>query len=227
MRTDLRALTSSTLADGDRLPSERELATRYEVNRLTVRRAIDALVAEGLVVRRQGAGSFVSRATRTRSLESSFFSAEVRARGHRPGSASVSVSTVAADARLSAVLSVPPSTPLAAVMRLRTIDDVPTAIDHAWIPAHLVPNLNLGAEESLFETLCTRYHLVVEKIDETVSASVLEPRSARMLRSVSMMPALFITKVMRGTSGDPLAYCETLLRGDKYTYRNTVVRKGV
>ena len=227
LREALIELVTHELADGARLPSERELATTYGVNRLTVRRAIDALVTEGLVRRRQGAGSFVSRASRSRSLITSSFTGEARARGLQPGNAQVSISTVSADARMSTFLEVPPGTELRTIMRLRTIARAPIAIDQTWIRRDLVEDLtSLDRDASLLQTLLSRYELPIDQIDETVSASVLDRRSAQMLRTLAMMPALLVAKTMRSHDGTPIAYCETLLRGDRYKYHNTITRKG-
>lgn len=227
LRHALVDLVTNTLDDGARLPSERELATTYQVNRLTVRRAIDALAAEGLVRRRQGAGTFVTRTQRSRGLSTCSFSAEARARGLEPGNAQVSITTVHADSRMSTLLEVPPGTQLRAIMRLRTIGRTPIALSHAWIRRELVDNLtSLERSASLLDILLETYRLPITQIDETVAASVLDRRAAQMLRTVAMMPALLLSRTMRGPDGVPLVYTETLLRGDRYKYHHTIMKKG-
>lgn len=223
LREALERLTGSELPDGARLPSERELATTYGVNRLTVRRAIDALVAQGLVIRRQGAGSFVRRQPATRALACACFTAETTARGGVAGNAQVSITLTRADARLATLLQVPPGAPVRTIMRLRTINRAPAGINQAWIADELVPDLTaLGREDSLLDVLMRRYHLPITQVDEVVSASVLDRRAAQMLRTLAMMPALQVTRTMRDREGRALAQSDTLVRADRYTYRNTV-----
>ena len=168
----------------------------------------------------------MSRGARSRSLMTSSFTAEMRAHGLEPGNAQVSISTVVADTHMSTLLAVPPGTELQAITRLRTLSRSPVAINQTWIRRELVEDLtSLGRDASLLETLLHRYQLPISQIDETVSASVLDRRSAQMLQTSALMPALLMAKTMRSHDGTPLAYSETLLRGDRYKYHNTIMRR--
>src|SRR6202789_3052661 len=81
-----RAIDSRVLGPDDALPSERDLATDFAVSRITVRKALDGLVSDGLLVRRQGSGNFVSaRVDKNFALLTSF-SEDMRARGRTPHS---------------------------------------------------------------------------------------------------------------------------------------------
>ena len=66
------AMERRLLGPDDALPAERDLATEFSVSRITVRKAIDGLVNEGLLVRRQGSGTFVVRACREEFLQADF-----------------------------------------------------------------------------------------------------------------------------------------------------------
>ena len=85
LRARLRELIAVS-APGDRLPSERELSLRWGVARMTVRHAMDALVAEGLVERRHGSGTFVLPRTPLRFLGLTSFTQDMRDRGLEPAS---------------------------------------------------------------------------------------------------------------------------------------------
>src|SRR5260370_22017727 len=81
-----KAIDSRILGRDDALPSERDLAADFEVSRITVRKALDGLVADGLLVRRQGAGNFVSARVDKNFAMLTSFSEDMRARGRTPHS---------------------------------------------------------------------------------------------------------------------------------------------
>ena len=88
-RQEVRALLRELIANakpGDRLPSERELSLRWNAARMTVRNATDALVHEGLVVRRHGSGTYVLPPPVVRFLGMTSFSQDMRDRGLVPSS---------------------------------------------------------------------------------------------------------------------------------------------
>src|SRR6202167_6691211 len=81
-----KAIDSRLLGPDDALPSERDLAADFAVSRITVRKALDGLVADGLLVRRQGAGNFVSARVEKNFATLTSFSEDMRARGRTPRS---------------------------------------------------------------------------------------------------------------------------------------------
>jgi GntR family transcriptional regulator len=81
-----KAIDSRLLGPDDALPSERDLAADFAVSRITVRKALDGLVADGLLVRRQGAGNFVSARVDKNFAMLTSFSEDMRARGRTPRS---------------------------------------------------------------------------------------------------------------------------------------------
>jgi GntR family transcriptional regulator len=81
-----KAIESQLLAPEDALPAERDLAAEFNVSRITVRKALDGLVSEGLLVRRQGSGNFVSTRVQKNFAKLTSFSEDMRARGRSPRS---------------------------------------------------------------------------------------------------------------------------------------------
>src|SRR5207245_9483639 len=80
------AIERRALSPNDALPPEREMAAGLRISRITVRKAIDGLVEEGLLVRRQGAGNFVSARIEKNFSKLTSFSEDMRARGRTPHS---------------------------------------------------------------------------------------------------------------------------------------------
>src|SRR5881227_1540693 len=97
------------LGVGDAIPSERQLSGDLGFSRLTVRAALDELVREGYLERRRGSGTFVREPKIAQELTMTSFSEDMRRRGLRPASRTLSLTTTLAGARLGRLLTVSPS----------------------------------------------------------------------------------------------------------------------
>ncbi len=128
-----KAIDSRILGPDDALPSERDLAADFAVSRITVRKAIDGLVADGLLVRRQGSGNFVSARVDKNFAKLTSFSEDMRARGRTPRSVWMrrAVGTVTPEEALELRMS--PGTPVFRFARIRYADDAPMALEYATI----------------------------------------------------------------------------------------------
>src|SRR3989454_5729014 len=97
------------LGVGEAIPSERQLSADLGVSRLTVRAALDDLAREGYLVRRRGAGTFVSEPKIAQELTMTSFTDDMRSRGLRPASETLELRVSPAGARLGRLLRVSPS----------------------------------------------------------------------------------------------------------------------
>ncbi|MDE1950697.1 MAG: GntR family transcriptional regulator, partial [Burkholderiales bacterium] len=138
----LRALAAG-LEVGERLPSENELAQELAVSRFTVARALEELARDGLVVRRQGAGTFVAPPALKRSAGAmQSFTRAVRASGHESASRLLGFGPVP----WRHGLPFDRSESLVAVQRLRLVDGAPGAWHAATLPASVAAAIGLDAE---------------------------------------------------------------------------------
>src|SRR5256885_6822197 len=129
------------LGVGDAIPSERQLSADLGVSRVTVRAALDELVREGFLVRRRGAGTFVSEPKIAQELTMTSFTDDIRRRGMSPGSKTLDLQIVPAGARLGRLLHVSPSEPVVVAKRLRLADRETMAIETLHVRESLVPGL--------------------------------------------------------------------------------------
>ena len=113
------------------VPSERELAARYGLSRMTARQAIEHLVSEGKLYRVQGRGTFVARPKIVMPLRLTSFSEDMRARGMIPGARDLGRRSIEAPAAVARELGVEAGAPIYVVERLRTADGVPMALE--WL----------------------------------------------------------------------------------------------
>jgi GntR family transcriptional regulator, phosphonate transport system regulatory protein len=129
---------------GERLASEAELAEAYAVNRHTVRRAIQALAAEGLLRAERGRGTFVNApmpklvypvGPRTR------FSENVVAHGLKPGGQLIRAELMRADAGVAALLELPAGSPVHKLERLHVANGIPLSLTTSYFPADRFPGI--------------------------------------------------------------------------------------
>src|SRR5437588_4732271 len=164
----------SELGVGAAIPSERRLSTDFGVSRLTVRAALDELVREGYLVRRHGAGTFVSQPKIAQQLTLTSFSDDMRRRGMVPGSRTVDLQEIHAGAELGRALNVSPDEYVLRVRRLRLADGEPMAIETLHVPASVAPGLTPAMLEnaSFYELLERRYGILVASGVQSIEPTV-------------------------------------------------------
>ncbi len=126
--------------------------TDFKVSRITVRKAIDGLVSEGLLMRRQGSGTFVRARVEKNFSKLSSFSEDMRARGRNPRSVWLRKSSGTVTPEESLTLRASPGTPVYRFHRIRFADDAPMALEYATILAFCLPSVD-AVESSLYAAL--------------------------------------------------------------------------
>jgi len=222
--TQLRSIMEDlieTLKPGDPLPSERELAERYGVARMTVRAEITRLAAEGMVERVQGRGTFVAEARVAQAATLSSFTEDMRARGLTAGSQVLGQGTEPADELVAARLGLEPGALVVRVRRVRTADGEPMALEEAFLAAERFGAL---AEEdldgrSLFTVLEERFGARFPSADQQVVAVEIVGEDANLLRVAPGRAGLKFHTILLDADERPLAYAWSLFRGDRYEIR--------
>jgi len=206
------------LRPGDPLPSERELAERYDVARMTVRGELNRLAGQGLVERVQGRGTFVAEGRVAQAATLSSFTEDMRARGHRAGARMLSRDVIEAGDALATRLAVPPATPVVRVRRLRTADDEPMAVEEAFLPVARFPGLHEAELEdgSLFELLEERWGARLTAAEQRVFSVEIVGEDANLLHVAPGRAGLLFRTILLGDDELPLGYAWSLFRGDRY-----------
>jgi GntR family transcriptional regulator len=206
---------------GDPLPSERELAERYDVARMTVRAEITRLAAEGMVERIQGRGTFVAEGRVAQAATLSSFTEDMRARGLNPGSRVLDQGVVAADDLVAVALGIEPGAEVVRVRRVRSADGEPMALEEAFLPAARFASLAADDLEgaSLFEVLETRFGARFPVADQRVVAVEIVGEDANLLRVAPGRAGLKFHTILIDEDERPLAYAWSLFRGDRYEIR--------
>lgn len=216
----------NALQPGTMLPSERAIAERYGVARMTVRQELERLVAKGLIYRVQGRGTFVAEPKFAQSERLTSFSEDMRARGMAPGSKVLSQSLEAAPDIVARILEIEPQTPALRIDRVRTADGRPMAYEHAFLPADRFPGLedeNLE-DASLYELMARRWNVSLRDAEQTVAAVSLSEDEAELLQVPVGQPAFLIQRITRDSEGRVVEYVRSLYRGDRYEVRTHLDR---
>jgi GntR family transcriptional regulator len=206
------------LSVGDAIPSERQLSADLGVSRLTVRAALDELVREGYLVRRRGAGTFVSEPKIAQELTMTSFTEDMRRRGFSPASRTLELHTVPAGARLGRLLHVSPSEPIMVAKRLRLADRETMAIETLHVRQALIPGLTARDLErhSFYELLEERYAIEIVRGTQTVEPTVTGEEESSALGVPLHSPAFLFERITRSGSDEIVEYVRSVYRGDRY-----------
>lgn len=208
----------STLSPGEPLPVERDLARDFGVARMTLRRAVDALVSESRLIRRQGSGTFVAAPKVTQRLTATSFSADMRARGLRPDSHTLFARQSPAGVMLSSLLEVPPHSSVLHVRRLRLADDLPMAVEDLHVPCDIAPGLTGSDLEgtSFYDLLANRWGTPIASGTQTVEPCLTSPAEAADLCVEPGSPAFLFERTSRTNDGRIAEFVRSIYRGDRY-----------
>jgi GntR family transcriptional regulator len=168
----------------DRLPSERELSTRFDVSRMTVRQALLDLVRDGAIYARVGKGTFVAAPKIDQQLRTlTSFSQDVRSRGGEPTSRVLEARETVASPEVAAALRLATGAPVLVLSRLRLADGVPLAIETTNLPLALCPDLfhdHNFAVESLYQVLRSDYGIEPAQGEQVIEAGLASPREVEV-----------------------------------------------
>lgn len=198
------------------LPGERVMVEGLAVSRVTVRKAIDELVSEGLLVRRHGAKTTVAQRLEKTLSKLTGFSEETRARGMEPGTRWLSRATVLPSSMEAMALALSPGEKVVRLQRVRLADDHAIAIERAAVPAAILSSGDLVGD-SLYEALRRLGAAPVRGI-QRIRAGGLTSRDAELLGSKSGTPVLIIERRCFLDDGRPVEFTETRYLGEYFDF---------
>jgi GntR family transcriptional regulator len=210
------AIENRILGPEDALPPERDLAEELTVSRITVRKAIDGLVEEGLLVRRQGSGTFVSNRVEKNFSKLTSFSEDMRARGRKPRSVWLNRAPGTVTPEESLPLRSSPGTPVYRFNRIRYADEVPMALEYATVLAFCLPSID-AVESSLYEALERTGNRPVRAL-QRLRAVLFTAEQAKLLKAKEADAGLLVERLGFLKDGRAVEFSQSFYRGDIYDF---------
>lgn len=219
VRQHIKALIVEGEFDDGRIPPEVELAERFGVSRTTVRDALSRLEHEGVVVRRQGAGTFVNPAglrIKTRLDEMWSYEEMLRGHGFTPTVGVTDVATRPASDDDRRIFELEPDEPVVVMEKVFYEDGTPVVLTVNHVPARLLPAEISGSDaaDPVFELLEREAGLDLAYYLSEIVPVVLDERQAGLLGVAEGTPAISFDETGFTAEGTPLVHARSLFRDD-------------
>lgn len=209
-------------ADGALLPGEQELGAEFSVSRITARRALDELAADGLAERAQGRGTFARppQAMAPVEVTTEGLFENLLAMGLKTTAKVLAFDYRPATAEVAQHLEIAVGAEVQRVVRLRSLKGAPISHLTTWVPATVGRHFDardLGREPLL--ALLQRAGVAVESADQTITAKLADAELAPLLETEVGAALLKLNRVVCDTDGRPVEWLTALYRPDRYQHR--------
>lgn len=210
------AIAARILKAQQALPAERDLATEFAVSRITVRKAIDGLVSEGLLTRRQGAGTFVAGRVEKQFAKLTSFSEDMTARGRTAHSQWLLKVEASVTPDESLTLGLSPGARIFRFGRIRFADELAMALEYSTIPGFGLSSLD-AVDASLYAALEAAGNRPVRAL-QRLRAVLFDAAQAKLLGLEAGAPGLFIERRGYLQDGRAIEMTQSWYRGDAYDF---------
>ena len=210
------AIRNNRLIADEALPPERDIADEFGISRITVRKALDGLVTEGLLTRRQGAGTFIAGRVEKSFSKLTSFSEDMLQRGRKPSSTWLSKSRGAVSSEESLMLGLSPGSLVYRFRRLRYADGTPMALEMATVPGDCLPSLEV-VDISLYAALEANGCRPTRAL-QRLRAVLFTPEQAQLLGVREGDPGLLIERRGFTSQGKTVEITQSYYRGDAYDF---------
>ncbi|MBP2551057.1 GntR family transcriptional regulator [Neorhizobium galegae] len=214
------------------VPSEAELSESFSVSRITVRRAMEMLTAEGLVTRTRGRGTFVNDRSRENQFNRAVVSninglfSYLNAVGQSTRLKVVSLDLGEAPPRICAQMGVAPTTPLVRAVRVRSLDKRPYSLSIAYLLPEIGETLKRQdlATTNMID-LVQQAGASVEQVEQTLTATLADDYAAKHLEIPVGAPLMLVNRVFFNADLKPFYVAEIFYCADRYEYRVSLKRE--
>lgn len=222
----LQGLDRGEWKPGEAIPSELELAARFQVSQGTVRKAIDELAADNLLIRRQGKGTFVATHNEARVRYRFLRLSPDDGQPAAPSSQILDCRRTKASADIAAALDLRAGDAVVNMRRVLSFDDVPTILDDIWLPGSAFKGLTLeflqrykGPVYALFET---EFGVSMVRAEEKIRAVTATDAQAGSLQVAPGSPLLQVERIAYTYGDRPMELRRGHYVTERYHYRNSL-----
>jgi GntR family transcriptional regulator len=211
-----QAISAGFVEGGEALPSERLLSEQTGASRVTIRRAIEQLIDEGLIVRRHGSGTYLAPRIEQPGGDLTSFSSDAQNRGASPGSIWIMKTLSMPTPEEAIALGIDTTAPVVKLARVRLANGEPLAIEEAVVAAALLPAIDqIG--DSLYAALATKNNRPVNGT-QRLTASLATSIEAGLLSIHENSEVLRIERRTFRADGVPVEITRSAYRGDRFEF---------
>lgn len=209
---------------GSKIPSESELMEDTGLSRSTVRRALEVLVEDGLLVKERGRGTFVAGSPTVDSKRVTFmsFSTEMAKQGHKVATRTVDAGLSASTDGVAAFFGIPTDEQLVKIMRLRYVDGEPFCLETLYFGIDLAELIDTDLTGSLHKVLRETFHREPARGHKTFEVCFATQNEAFLLDVPKEAPLMLVTDYVYDADGAPLYVSKRVMRTDRAKYREPI-----
>lgn len=211
-----QAITQHVLEPDDALPAERDMAEEFAISRITVRKALDGLVSEGLLVRRQGAGTFVAARVEKNFSKLTSFTEDMATRGRSVNSVWLSRARGSVNPDEAMAMGLSPGTQVYRFNRIRYADGVTMALEYSTIRIDALPSTD-AVDASLYQALEKTGYRPVRAL-QRLRAVLFTEEQAELLGVKPRDAGLLIERRGYLADGQAVELTQSYYRGDAYDF---------
>lgn len=213
-----RNISAGILAPGDLLPSEAELCRTFDISRSTVRQAIGTLESEGLVVRKQGRGTFVAEPKVRRRTENVYsFTSEISSMGLTPSSTLIEFDVITPTPDIIKVLELSgPESQVYRFTRIRNVNDEPLILETSFYPKFIYPKLTRELLQThSFYSLLYEVGIVPANAIDSYEAVIIGRQESELLGCKPGNCGFSVQRRTFNESGMCYEFTQSLMRADR------------
>lgn len=200
----------------DKIPSETELMKVFSVSRATIREAILGLVKEGVLIRKQGIGTFISESPIHEWLSHLYgFTETMENMGFTPKARFIKQMKTQ-DSRMQELLD---SKEIYVIERLRLVEDTPIAIEMSYFPSHIGEKLIEKKAQAFYLFIENELGTMLERAEQSISSILAGNHEAELLEVQPGHPLLQIQRINYSSQNKPVEYLSSVYRGDLYSFK--------
>lgn len=212
---------------GDQIPSERELSDTFHASRMTVRRAVESLIAQGLLERRSTSGTYIRHPTLIRPLSPTFvqsLSRQIAVMGGEAGSQLLLFEKVPAPEKIVEGLQLQKGSIVFFLSRLRSINKLPFCVERSFLPAEMFPGLapdDAAEPNSLYRVLRKKYGIYPDRSEDRLSISYATREEAENLQIREGEAVLYFRSIVFDEKGIPFEYVKSINHAERVVFESS------
>ncbi|MDD7796080.1 GntR family transcriptional regulator [Clostridium sp. 'White wine YQ'] len=227
---DIRTqIVKGVLQANEQLPFEKDLCIKYDASKMTVKKALDILVSEGLIVKRRGSGTFVksiSNIDMNRLLVANQFRGLTALYSdHKVTSDLITFDVVASNEEVTQKLNLESEEFVYNLLRVRYVDEEPYVIEHTFMPINLIPGLKKQhTKSSIYSYIEEDLGLKVQSSHRTIRVRKSSELEQKYLNLKADDPVAVVEQVAYLENGTAFEYSISVHRYDRFAFETVIVR---